>query len=130
MQCTKCGSGNTQRLEVIFDKGTQNINTESSSGRSTTGTHQSTLAQKAAPPAKLGFVLPAVLMLGAALVGGAGKDAGGVWYLTLIAIILFLLSGLTIYGAIRFNYQSWPSLKKDWLESWFCHKCGTIYQQS
>ena len=68
MKCPKCVSEDCQRLEVVFEGGTQNINTTSrtsgagiTGGASmggalahtkTTGTSQSTLAQKASPPQK------------------------------------------------------------------------------
>ena len=69
MQCTKCNSDNTQRLEVVFDGGTQNINTTSNSAgagiggsfgvggirTSTSGTSQTSLAWQ--PPPTLSRVL-------------------------------------------------------------------------
>jgi hypothetical protein len=67
LRCPACTSENTQRLEVAFDGGTQDIESKSRSiglasvggnlgiGGATTktkGRSQSVLAQKAAPPAK------------------------------------------------------------------------------
>jgi hypothetical protein len=68
MKCPKCESENTQRLEVAFHSGTQNISTTSntagvgigSGGRigfgggvtTTSGQSQSVLASACSPPAK------------------------------------------------------------------------------
>jgi len=78
MKCPKCESENTQRLEVAFHSGTQNISTTSNSagvgigsgGRvgfgggvtKTSGQSQSILAQQASPPAKLSYKWPVIIL--------------------------------------------------------------------
>lgn len=56
MKCEKCGSDNTQKLEAVYQAGTQQIHTsgyvQGAGSISTTGTSQSYLAQMAAPPTK------------------------------------------------------------------------------
>jgi len=137
MQCPKCGSDNTQRLEVIFDGGTQSIKTKSNTTgagfggafgvggavTSTSGTSQSTLAQKAAPPAKKSLKWPIFGILsglGSFTYGGFGILLG------LILIGVSIHFGLKVK---RFNSTEWPGLYQHWSESWMCHKCGNIYHQ-
>lgn len=65
MHCEKCGSENTQRLQVIYDGGTQDLRATSHTAEvgsisgalgfggavtKTAGTSRSVLAQKASPP--------------------------------------------------------------------------------
>jgi hypothetical protein len=137
MQCPKCHSENTQRLEVVYQSGTHNISTNSEtvgasySGRigagaahtETSGTSQSMLAGKASPPPKqtMGFAIVMVI------VGVLCLQGGVMWKL-----IGLLVGGGGIYFihlARQFNSQVWPELYQTWLESWMCHKCGTIYHQ-
>jgi hypothetical protein len=75
MQCPACHSDQSQRLQVIFERGTQNIQLFSSTGglapgggvaegfTSTTGTSQSLLAQRCAPPRKKSKILWIILGL-------------------------------------------------------------------
>jgi len=104
MNCISCNSENTQRLEVIYEGGTQHINTKSNTtgtsllnpiggffGAKTTtkGTSMSSAAQKAAPPAK----------------------KSPKWSISMIIIGFFLLSRL--YGSncnrLTFNSRWWIS---------------------
>lgn len=137
MQCTKCGSDNTQRLQVVHEHGTQNISTTSSTvgggyGGSfgagaahtkTEGTSQSTMAQKSAPPSKktfgfcVGLIFVGLLCFG----GGVGWGAFG--------LLLIAAGGLGIKNALDFNGDQWPQLFKTWEESWVCNKCGHFYHQ-
>ena len=75
MKCTNCTSENTQRLEVLYKIGTQNIATTSNSAgagigggfgfggvrTSTSGKSQSLLASEAAPPEKQKLTMPICL---------------------------------------------------------------------
>lgn len=79
MQCPKCSSDNTQRLEVIYESGTQQIrivsNTVGGGGAygggpfgggavtSTSGTQQTASAQKASPPGKKSYAGPILLSI-------------------------------------------------------------------
>lgn len=138
MQCGKCGSENTQRLQVAYDGGTQDISATShtagvgslsgalglsGSVTKTAGTSVSVLAQKAAPPEKRKLKAVIILtLIGLFCLGGSFKVA-------LFGVALAALGGYGIFNAVRFNTQHWPGLYSHWLESWMCHKCGHIYHQ-
>lgn len=138
MQCTKCGSDNTQRLEVVYEGGTQSINTISHSAgagigggfgvggvrTSTSGTSRSTLAIKATPPQKKKFIWLIVMIIAGFMFLG-GKDTGNI----ILGLVLIAVGGFATYTAIQFNSKKWPSLFQYWKDSWLCHKCGTIYNQ-
>jgi len=128
MECPKCKSDNTQRLEMIYDQGTQNIQTTTVGGgygrgpaigtASTRGKSQSKQAAKAAPPGKPSwFPIVALTFVGIFSVG---------FYYVGFAII-----GLAIYLGIKTSQAKkiYPGLYQHWLNSWMCHKCGEIYQQ-
>lgn len=140
MQCAECNSDNVQRLSVVYEAGTQKINTQSrtfgsgvgiggggaglgfgSANTHTTGTSQSHLAQKAAPPKKRSFAPTAIL---AAL--------GIIPYVMLslpftILLLLLAVAGIWAYMAYRYNTQQYPPLYQAWQKSWHCNKCGAIY---
>ena len=138
MQCTKCNSENTQRLEVVYEGGTQNISTTSHSAgagigggfgiggvrTSTSGTAQSTLAGKASPPRKKKFLWFVVIAIVGVMFINT-KNASS----TLTGLALIAAGGYFAYSAIQFNSQKWPGLYQYWKDSWLCNKCGTIYHQ-
>ena len=133
MQCTKCNSDNTQRLEVVFENGTQNINTNSHSAGAgfggsfgvggvttkTSGTSQSLIGGKAAPPLQKSYKwaiiggLISTMLMGKILIGGS----------------IFAVCAFFGYRAFAYNSTEWPPLYQLWQESWLCNKCGTIYHQ-
>jgi hypothetical protein len=139
MQCEKCGSENTQRLQVAFEGGTQDISATSHTAgvgslsgalglsgsiTKTSGTSQSVLAQKVAPPQKRplkGAVITAII--GLLFLGG------GIWA-SLFGLGLIAAGGYFAFTAIQFNSKEWPSQYQYWSESWLCHKCGHIYHQA
>lgn len=138
MICPKCNSENTQRLEVVYDNGTNDINTQSHSsifgfGRGglgfglgktkTKGTSQSGLAQKSAPPAKKKIKLQIIIIL------------IGSWFLmhptikfAVFGTILVASGAFLIYKKINYNKQTLPGLYQEWVNSWLCTKCGSVYQ--
>lgn len=138
MQCDKCHSENTQRLEVVFENGTSNINTQSHSAGAgfggsfgvggvttkTSGTSQTVLGKKAAPPAKKSYIGGVV-----GIIIGWLFFSGGGWALA-FGILLVLAGIYFIYAAVTYNKNEWPPLYKHWQECWLCHKCGNIYHHS
>lgn len=138
MNCNKCDSDNTQRLEVVYESGTQNINTKTGStgigfGRGgaaigfgkakTKGIARSTSAMKAAPPTKkklLWFLVMVFIGLTFASRHAAPSDY-------LIGGALLIVGGFFLYRNIMFNRKELPRLYQIWLNSWMCNKCGSIF---
>lgn len=144
MQCPNCGSDHTQRLEVAFQSGTRVIETKTkhysrgaiewasaaSTGK-TTGTSMSALAMTAAPPPKkrykhlaIGFVIgffavpmSAELLLPKSLA----------WVASVLALVWIIDFGYLVVQTFRFNWKVWPELYRQWMQTWHCNKCGTIY---
>ncbi len=140
MQCPTCGSDNTQRLEVIYESGTQEIRTTSNTVgggggfggggafggggvTSTRGTQQTASAKKAAPPAKKSYVGAVLLSL---IAFPVVFNPSATYFL--IAGACAALAFWLGRRAHEYNTNVWPGLKKIWLESWMCNKCGNIYQ--
>jgi hypothetical protein len=139
MQCSKCGSDHTQRLQVAYDGGTQDISATShtagvgsisgslglgGSVTKTSGVSRSVLAQKAAPPEKrkLMAVLVVTFIGFLCLQGTIG--------VMLFGLALMAFGGYGLYNSIKFNSKHWPGLYQRWLESWMCHKCGHTYHHA
>jgi hypothetical protein len=138
MQCTKCNSDNTQRLTVVYEHGTQNINTTGHSAgvgdvagslgfggvrTKTRGTSKTTMAQKASPPEKKPMKAGVILaIIGFFCFSGHGN-------MKIIAAVLMAVGAYNIYRAISYNSNKWPELYRYWSNSWLCNKCGTIYHQ-
>ncbi|BBI99297.1 hypothetical protein FGKAn22_09900 [Ferrigenium kumadai] len=138
MQCPKCNSENTQRLEVVFHGGTQEINTTGTTVggahggafgiggavTKTKGQSQSILAQKSAPPSKKSFKAAVILfVIGILMLGGQGATA-------FLGFLLIAAGAYLGYKNFQFNSKEWPSLYQQWLDSWLCHKCGTTYHHA
>jgi hypothetical protein len=127
MQCSKCNSENTQRLEVVYQGGTQNISSTSNLDRmtgSTRGTSQSVLAGNVSPPEKQKTFWSFVM-----LVVGYFCLRFDFSLMTGFGILLIGVGGYFAYTARQFNFKKWPGLYQYWRESWLCHKCGNIYHQ-
>lgn len=137
MICPTCNSENTQRLEVIYDSGTHDINTKSNStgigfggggigfglGKTKTrGTSQSGLAQKASPPSKKKIKVQVIsILIGLLLLSShavQNKMFGGV---------IMLVGAFFIYKKVSYNSKIFPGLYQSWLNSWLCTKCGNIF---
>lgn len=133
MKCEKCNSDNTQRLQVVFESGTSAINTHSNTvgagfggafgiggaTTKTTGTSQTVLGGKAAPPLKKPYKWAVIsLLVGFVFFIADGKVLGG---------ILMAAGAIFVYAAATYNKNQWPSLYKHWQDCWLCHKCGHIY---
>jgi hypothetical protein len=138
MKCGKCGSEHTQRLQVAYEGGTQDIAATShtagvgsisgalglsGSVTKTSGVSRSVLAQKAAPPEKRKlFTLIGIMIIGLMCLTGSFK-------VVVFGLALAAFGGYSLYNAIQFNSNTWPHLYQRWLESWMCHKCGNVYHQ-
>ncbi len=136
MQCTKCGSENTQRLQVVFDGGTHNIDTKSNSvsggvvggfmggavsSTSTSGTSQSTLAAKAAPPQRQSLNTGVAIIVVAFFFMSTSSPSPYIGYALLAG------GAYLVRNAYKFNKAEWPMLRQHWENSWLCHRCGNSY---
>lgn len=136
MQCVKCNSDNVQKLSVIFQSGTHQINTRSNTvgggagfggflggGASTrtTGQQQSHLAGIASPPKKKKYDIPFIILFLATVALVANLISGAFFILPLLAAVLLS------YRAYTYNKTQWPSKYQEWSNSWHCNKCGVIY---
>ena len=149
MKCPKCESENTQRLEVAFHSGTQNISTTSntagvgigSGGRigfgggvtTTSGQSQSVLAAACAPPVKKSYKLPLLGVLFGLLSGFvyfSRGDLAAIFMGLATVSVISGVSGYVLYSRFQFNSKDWPKIYQHWAQSWICHKCGGIYQQA
>lgn len=134
MTCPSCNSDNIQRLEVVYDQGTNQINTTSrshvrpffgiipfaSAKTKTSGMSISNAAQKAAPPKKKtikGFVV--LLVLGLFIVSGDQTRTAGTLMSVVGAVLIFL--------NVRYNMKEWPKLFETWERTWTCNKCGNRF---
>jgi len=133
MQCTECNSDNVQKLSLVYEQGTQNINATSSTitnhgfgqGFSTgttrtSGTTQSITAQRAAPPAKKKIIIPIV----AIVAGFVLAKYGELW-----GLLVSVVGGIYFYTSFLYNRNVYPRLYANWQNSWLCNKCGAIYMQ-
>jgi hypothetical protein len=127
MQCPGCKSDHTQRLEVVYEGGTQDVSATSYTAEAglmgaslakfgmggavtaTSGQTQSKLAQRLAPPAKKTIPMWAWVSL---LIPAFG-------------IIIFLV---VWNNGRKWNKAQWPALYDEWLTSWYCNKCGTVFK--
>lgn len=142
MNCTNCNSDNTQRLEVIFEGGTQHINTTSNTaggglmtgggagfGAKTTtqGTSMSAAAQKAAPPMRKSFKASIIIIL----IGLFWTYLNTINHFDFISAIIGIAvvagGGYLGYKSFKYNSEVHPGLYNYWLNSWMCQKCGTIF---
>ena len=141
MQCEKCNSENTQRLQVEYEGGTQNTNSVShtagagignggygGAGATTTtsGVSRSILAGKASPPLKRSY--QAQIMFGIiALFFWSFSGESRYIVIHICALAVFVLCVYQTYSAYTFNSKVWPGQYQFWKSQWLCHKCGHIY---
>lgn len=149
MQCPACKSDQTQRLEVIYEGGTQDVSATSytagagilgaSSAKlglggavtATSGQSQSKLAQRVAPPMKKSLKWPVILaaiglllLMSALSSKGTGDTAGAVP----VALVFAAPGAFWLYFVINFNIKKWPSLYREWSLNWYCNKCGSVFK--
>lgn len=143
MQCPSCQSDNVQRLKLIYESGTHNIQTTSRTGitgysfrgglgfgaatTQTSGTQQNIAARNAAPPAKKSYKTILIMALIAFFMlyyASTQYHAPG-W--NVLGILLLGVAGWMGYRAYSYNSRIWPEEHRVWSISWQCHKCGDVY---
>jgi hypothetical protein len=143
MNCPSCGSDNTQRLEIIFEQGTNNIETTSktkirptfsvlSTAKAktrTSGVSMSKSAQKAAPPAKRPYKVPAIVLLVGLVVLSRSLNPFSALGL-LLSLAALGVGGFLLFTAIQFNRTSWLEEYATWEKGWMCNKCGNTFTEA
>lgn len=138
MHCPTCNSDNVQKLSILYESGTNDIQTSSttvgaglglghtggfgSAQTTTRGQSQSKLAQKAAPPAKKNYY-PVLAILAGILLFMASSQ----FMFLFIAVLLIAGGGFLLYKAQIYNNTTWRELYEKWQKMWHCNKCGTIF---
>ncbi len=138
MQCPHCHSDNIQKLSVVYEHGTQNIQTTGrtrgsgigfgggglgagiGSARTTTkGKSQSIAAKNAAPPDKKKIIIPIAMM-------GVGLLI--IKFIHVFPGLLFIAGGGFIFWKFwQYNKNTYPPLYQQWQRSWLCNRCGEIF---
>jgi hypothetical protein len=127
MICPNCGSNQCQRLEVIYDAGT-NLNSSSSAGvgliagrlgvagAKSFGISRSLQATKISPPTQKNL-FPAVLVfaLGIFLLAVSNYILGG---------LVFVGGGMLLFSYLYDNHVFHPKRLSEWLRMWMCNQCG------
>ncbi len=141
MQCSECGSGSMQRLQVAYKNGIHHITIPSIIVK---GTHEAAgfsgkvgadtfnkstpgffIAFKVAPPQTkgfLGWVLLGIIGLLMLRYGQVVARTGGGLFI--------IVAVFRIRKAVRYNRKEWPVHYQEWRESWFCSECGNFYRES
>lgn len=126
--CPNCGSENIQSCPVIYQSGTVGHSYTTRSGdyeSNTSGVESTQLAQSVAPPAqKETFWVPMVILGIIAFFAFDSKSY-------IVAPICGLLAGgsfMLSQEASEYNEKQWPIDYRNWQRSYFCHRCGNIFQ--
>ena len=141
LACTQCGSDQVRRLSLIYEEGLAIINTQShgsgvafgsgggaafgSTSTRTTGTQQTALSKKAAPPAKKHTILWAIA---AAFVGFL--TIGGLANFSLMTVVFGGLTYLAVMQTLKakaYNTAVFPAEHARWEQSFMCNRCGATF---
>ena len=140
MKCNKCKSSNVQKYQVIHEQGTSNINLGSNTvgggvgfggglrgglglGRTgTSGQSQTIIAEKTKPPKDLRFV-PVVPMLVIGLLVYVSDNSSSSYIFFIYCILAFILFTFFFLRAT----EVYESNCKEWLNKWYCNKCGNSF---
>ncbi len=138
MKCSKCKSSNVQRYQVIYEQGTSNINLGSNTvgggvgfggglrgglglGRTgTSGKSQTLIAEKTKPPKDTRFT-PSIIILSIALVLYVADN------MKIIFIIWAIIGAFLCFYSIKKGTEIYNSNYTEWLNKWYCNKCGNSF---
>ena len=126
--CPHCHSENIQKCSVVYQSGTSNqhyVTTVNGDVESrTTGGGSTGLAQQVAPPVKKETSWGTVIVCG----------GGAVLCLFSGILIVAAILGVMAFGAYgssseadKYNKEEYPVLYEIWLNSYICHRCGSIF---
>lgn len=136
LDCPGCGSDNVRRLSLVYEDGLHALGGNARGaavalgarglgvqlGRSTAqGTIQTASSATAAPPVKTSYRPSLLLMfIAVALVGPVLSSSA-------LALALFLLGGVLLGLAVRYNRTIWPSELHRWRATYRCQRCGRSF---
>lgn len=148
MTCPKCDHGEWKLASLVFAEGIQTIDTRTSSSgigagtggigigvgfSSTSGSQQTALSQKAAPPEKTTTSGPSFGAAFAFAVFGFGFLWGGIadfhWKAILLGLACLLVPGITIVLSVdnlREEKEHEDALSR-WRSQKMCTRCGYLY---
>ena len=129
--CPRCGSGGTQRLQVVHEGGLHVQNSASTSlggfaggaaggaafVTSSRGTQQSILSVRGNPPKKQSAGCGAVLLIGGGLIA----------FVNPIALVAALIGIVLMLSVNRYNTRTWPPLYDEWTRTFMCGRCGVTF---
>ena len=134
--CTKCGSSEVRRLSLIYEEGLSHSATQSqtafggaafgsTASTFSTGTSQTALSKKAAPPTKKHTILWALLagFLGFCTVAGIANFS----FWTLVFGGLTYLAVMKSLKAKAYNAMAFHEEHERWQRSFMCNRCGGVF---
>ncbi len=143
LNCPSCNSDTTQLLSTVYESGISNIRTKSSGagvgiGRgglsvgvgtgSTSGTAQTLVSQRAAPPEKKRYTKPLLMIFVAYFVVSMVASGLGSHVLGFMATLVWICATAAwIYHAFRYNAKNWKLLTEQWQNSFMCHRCSHVF---
>lgn len=142
--CPKCHSDDVKKVSLLFESGTQRIQASSLhlaggifapdvATTTTTGTQQSQLARRLAPPTARPTVTPIIVsifvgpILGFALEFAAGPDAMAGYLWLVPAAVCFAIGALVGIKNARWNTNELPDLHDKWSRQCLCQRCGYLF---
>lgn len=139
MDCPRCGSQNTQPLQLIYQSGVTQVHVfhrlHGAGGQvgghiQSDGSQQTLLAQSVAPPARRSasfsgwcFVTAAMLLFDV----WRTPRFGPVERFESVVAIAALILGFVLAQVIGKINEGIATEYERWLRSWLCHRCGTLF---
>jgi hypothetical protein len=158
VECPKCQSENVQAMPVAYHAGVSNIDTTSKSGprlgvglaggglgvgvlgggrTKTKGISVSSLSEQLAPPVQMTSGLKKIgclSLLGVCLVTFVAAASQNGIATTIVFLAALIGAGYWIYYSIdkahKYNQNVFPGLMDTWNQSWFCLRCGNVFEVS
>ena len=136
LACTQCGGTEVRRLSMIYEEGLSHSASQSqtafggggfgtTASTFSTGTSQTALSKKAAPPTKKHTILLALLagFLGFCTVAGLVN-------LSFWALVFGGLTYLAVTKTLKakaYNAMVFPEEHARWQRSFMCNRCGAVF---
>ena len=97
-------------------------------GASTSGTSQTVLSQRAAPPDRKPYLVPLLKIFGGFVVASVAVSALGVPILGALVTLAWIAATVGwIYRTAHFNANTWPVQVEQWQRSFLCHRCHHVF---